>query len=108
MGNYFIPYGAVVENTTYYASLDTWNEMNDEQREVVQAAFDKAARSYFEFAKKNEADYIAKLKESGYEVIEISDEDRANIAATVREEVWPGIADIVGQEVMDELMAPMN
>lgn len=108
VGNYFIPYGAVVENTTYYASLDTWNEMTDEQREVVQAAFDKAAQNYFEFAKKNEADYIAKLKESGYEVIEISDEERADIAATVRETVWPGIAEIVGEDVMDELMAPMN
>lgn len=108
VGNYFIPYGAVVENTTYYASLDTWEEMNDEQRAAVQAAFDKAAQSYFEFAKENEASYTAQLKESGYEVIEISDEDRAAIAAAVREEVWPGIADIVGQDVMDQLMTPTN
>ena len=43
MGKYFIPYGAVVENTTYYASMETWEEMNDEQRAAVQAAFVAAA-----------------------------------------------------------------
>ncbi len=104
VGHVFIPYGAVVENTTYYASLDTWEEMNDEQREAVQAAFDKAAQSYFKFAKENEAEYISKLKETGYEVVEITDEERAQIAEGVREKVWPGIADIVGQDVMDKLM----
>lgn len=105
VGNFFIPYGAVVENTTYYASLDTWEDMNDEQREAVQAAFDKAAQSYFQFAKDNEADYITQLKDRGYEVVEISDEERAAIAEGVREQVWPGIAEVVGQDVMDRLMA---
>ena len=105
VGNYFVPYGAVVENTTYYAALDTWEKMTEEQRAAVQAAFDKAAQSYFEFAKANEADYLAKLEEVGYEVIEISDEERAAIAEGVREAVWPKIADIVGQDVMDQLMA---
>ncbi len=110
VGNFFIPYGAVVENTTYYASLDTWQEMNDEQREAVQSAFDKAAQNYFEFARNNEAEYLSKLKEEGYQVIEISDEDRAAIAEGVRAEVWPEIAGMVGQDVMDRLMeaAPTN
>lgn len=104
VGNAFIPYGAVVENTSYYASKDTWEEMNDEQRAAVQAAFDKAAQNYFEFAKNNEAEYLVKLREAGYEVIELSNEERAAIAETVRAEVWPGIADIVGKDVMDRLM----
>lgn len=108
VGNFYIPYGAVVENTTYYASFRTWEKMTEEQREVVQAAFDKAARNYFEFAKANEADYLGRLEETGYEVIEISDEERAAIAEGVRQEVWPGIAEIVGQDIMDQLMTPMN
>lgn len=108
VGKYFIPYGAVVENTTYYASLETWEDMNDEQRAAVQAAFDKAAQSYFSEAKANEASYLEQLKETGYEVVEVSDEDRSAIAETVREEVWPGIADIVGQDVIDRLMVSEN
>ena len=104
VGSVFIPYGAVVENTTYYASADTWEEMNDEQREVVQAAFDTAAQKYFGFAKENEASYLDQLKETGYTVVDVSDEERAAIAEGVREEVWPEISDIVGQDVMDRLM----
>lgn len=104
VGEFFIPYNAVVENTTYFASKETWEEMTEEQRQVVHDAFQKAAQSYFQFAKENESEYISKLKETGYEVIEISDEERAAIAEGVRENVWPGIADIVGQDVMDRLM----
>ena len=98
----------MVENTTYYASMETWKEMNDEQRAAVQAAFDKAAQSYFAEAKANEAGYIDKLKETGYEVVEVSDAERSAIAETVRKDVWPGIAEIVGQDVIDRLMAPSN
>jgi len=108
VGKYFIPYGAVVENTTYYASMETWEEMNDEQRAAVQTAFDKAAQSYFAEAKANEAGYIDKLTETGYEVVEVSDAERSAIAETVRKDVWPGIAEIVGQDVIDRLMAPTN
>ncbi|CUH40079.1 Neu5Ac-binding protein [Jannaschia seosinensis] len=104
VGEVFIPYGAVVENTTYYASADTWEEMNEKQREVVQTAFDNAAQKYFTFAKENEASYLDRLAEAGYTVLEITDEERAALAAEVRAEVWPNIADIVGQDVMDRLM----
>ncbi|MHA7877091.1 TRAP transporter substrate-binding protein DctP [Roseivivax sp.] len=108
VGSVFVPYGAVVENTTYYASAETWEEMNDAQREVVQTAFDNAAEKYFAFAKENEASYLSKLEETGYEVVELSDAERGAIAETVRAEVWPGIAEIVGQEVMDQLMPATN
>lgn len=104
VGKVFIPYRAVVENTTYYASGETWKKMNGEQRKVVQAAFDNAAQKYFAFAKDNESTYVDNLRDAGYSVMEISDEERERIASGVREAVWPSISDIVGEKVMNRLM----
>ncbi|WP_187431376.1 Sialic acid-binding periplasmic protein SiaP [Roseobacter fucihabitans] len=105
VGKAFVPYNAVVENTTYYASLDTWNDLNAEQQAAVQAAFDKAAQDYAAWGRENEGAYLTKLEERGYQVIPVSDAERAAIADTVRADVWPQIAEIVGQDVIDALMA---
>ena len=48
------------------------------------------------------------LRGEGYEVVEVSDAERSAIAETVRKDVWPGIGEIVGQDVIDRLMAPSN
>lgn len=107
VGAAYLPYNAVVENTTYYASLDTWNEMTEEQQTVVQAAFDKAATDYAAWGRNNESSYLGKLTEMGYEVLEMSVEERAAIADKVRSDVWPQIAEIVGQDVIDALKNDM-
>jgi TRAP-type C4-dicarboxylate transport system substrate-binding protein len=107
VGKAYLPYNAVVENTTYYASLDSWNDLNAEQQAAVQAAFDKAATDYAAWGRNNEADYLQKLQDMGYDVVELSAEDRTAIADKVRADVWPQIADIVGQDVIDALKNDM-
>lgn len=103
VGKAYLPYNAVVENTTYYASLESWNGLNAEQQAAVQSAFDKAAVDYAAWGRNNEAEYLKKLSDMGYEVLELSAENRAEIADKVRADVWPQIADIVGQDVIDAL-----
>ncbi len=107
VGSAYVPYNAVVENTTYYASLETWNELNSEQQAAVQAAFDKAAADYAAWGRENEDTYLQELRDHGYEVVDITDDQRAAIAEKVREDVWPQIAEIVGQDVIDALKNDM-
>lgn len=104
VGKAFIPYNAVVENTTYYSSKKTWEKLSDVQQKAVQAAFDKAAKDYSAWGRDNESQYVEKLVESGYKVIKISDADLNKIAEKVRQDVWPKIADIVGKDILDQLM----
>ncbi|WP_127113776.1 TRAP transporter substrate-binding protein DctP [Shimia sediminis] len=103
VGDYFIPYNATVEMTAYYASGETWNKLSDEQRIVVQSAFTKAANDFADHALSVEDEFLEKLQESGYEILDITDEERGALAATVRETVWPQAADIVGADVLDRL-----
>lgn len=104
VGKAFIPYNAVVENTTYYSSKKTWERLSEAQQKAVQTAFDKAAQDYAAWGRNNESQYIEKLVESGYKVIKVSDADLGKISEKVRQDVWPQIADIVGKDVLDQLM----
>ena len=103
VGKYFIPYNAFVEASTYYASKKTWEKMNEEQRAAVQAAVDKAAAAFTKFARENDASYIAKLRESGWEVLDLQDSERTALADHIKEVVWPQVEETVGKDVIDRL-----
>jgi TRAP-type C4-dicarboxylate transport system substrate-binding protein len=103
VGKYFIPYNAFVEASTYYASKKTWGKMNEAQRNAVQAAVDKAAAAFTKFARENDESYIAKLKESGWEVLDLKDSERAALADHIKETVWPQVEKTVGKDVIDRL-----
>ncbi|MFW3615559.1 TRAP transporter substrate-binding protein DctP [Billgrantia antri] len=108
VGNYFIDYNAFMELTTFYGSQETWEEMNEEQREVVQAAFEKGADEYFEWNKANDKTFADKLIEAGYEILTPSPEEIATLRDHVRETVWPSMAEVVGQDVLDRLQADLK
>ena len=103
VGKYFVPYNAFVEASTYYASKKTWAKLNDEQRGVVQAAIDRAAASFTDWAQANDESYVAKIKEAGWEVLDLTDEERSALADHIRKVVWPGVEEMVGKEVIDRL-----
>ncbi|KZL06651.1 TRAP transporter substrate-binding protein DctP [Pseudovibrio sp. Ad26] len=103
VGKYFVEYNAISEINSFYGSLKTWNKMNDEQKAVVKAAFDKASKQYFQFNKENDANFKQKLVESGYEVLSFTPEQEKVLAERVREKVWPAMAEVVGQDTIDRL-----
>ena len=72
VGKYFIPYNAFVEASSYYASKRTWARLDDAQRQAVQAAVDRAAASFNAWARANDEGFIAKIKEAGWEVLDLT------------------------------------
>ena len=105
VGKYFIPYGVFIEGTTYYASNKTWEKMNDEQKAVVTAAFEKGSAEFTQWNRDNDDSFRAKLLESGYEILDPSAEEKAALVAHVRTNVWPLVGEIVGQDILDRLLA---
>ena len=103
VGKYFVPYNAFVEASTYYASKKTWAKLNEAQRAAVQAAVDKAADSFNKWARENDESYISKLKEAGWEVLELSDAERGKLADHIKATVWPEVEKTVGKEIIDRL-----
>jgi len=105
VGNTYVPYNAFVESTQIYMSQGTWARLDDKQRAAVQAASSKAANTIIDQAWERTEGFMAKLKDKGWEIVELSQEQRDAIKAKVVSEVWPNVGKVVGQDLLDRLNA---
>lgn len=103
VGRYFIPYNAFVEASTYYASKRTWEKLDDAQRAAVQAAVDRAAISFTDWAEANDGGYVAKIRDAGWEILDLTEAERGAIADHIESTVWPAVEELVGKDVVDRL-----
>ncbi|AUQ52745.1 TRAP transporter substrate-binding protein DctP [Phaeobacter inhibens] len=108
VGTHFVQYNSIPENTSYYVSEKTWEELNEAQREVVQAAFTKASDDFFAYNRENDAVFEQKLVESGYTILKLSPEEQEAMASKVRTEIWPMLEDSVGKDNIDRLLSSLN
>ena len=105
IGKYFVPVNTAVEASSIYASQKTWDKMNQEQRDVVRAASEKAAQTGIDLAWERSESFVEKLKEAGWEILDYTPEERAAMVTHIKENVWPDLADTIGQETMDKLLS---
>jgi len=108
VGTHFVEYNSISELTSFYASQRSLDKLNDAQREALQAAMSKASDDFFNYNRENDAAFGQKLIDSGYTILSLSDEEQAAMAAHVQENIWPMMADNVGQDVIDRLLAAKN
>ena len=105
VGKYFVPVNTVVEASAIYASQKTWDKMNQEQRDVVQAAAINVAQTAIDLAWERSQGFIEQLKEAGWEILDYTPEERAAMVTHIKENIWPELAETIGQETMDKLLA---
>ena len=103
VGKYFIPVNTAIEASSFYASGKSWEKLNQEQRDVIRAAAQKAALAAIDKSWDRNDGFIEKLKEAGWEILEYNTEERAALVAHIQNNVWPDLADMIGQDIMDEL-----
>ncbi len=108
VGTHFVEYNSIPENTTYYVSEKTWAELNDEQREVVQAAFTKASDDFFAYNRENDAVFEQKLVDSGYTILKLSPEEQKAMVEKVRADIWPLLEESVGKENIERLLSSLK
>ena len=105
VGKYFIPVNTAIEASSFYASGKSWEKLNQEQRDVIRAAAERAASVAINTSWERNEGFVEQLKEAGWEILEYSPEERAAMVAHIQENVWPELADVVGQDLIDELTA---
>ena len=103
VGKYFIPVNTAIEASSFYASGKSWEKLNQEQRDVIRAAAQKAALAAIDKSWDRNEGFIDKLKEAGWEILEYNTEERAALVAHIQNNVWPDLADMIGQDIMDAL-----
>ncbi|WP_371229061.1 TRAP transporter substrate-binding protein DctP [Roseovarius sp. 2305UL8-3] len=108
VGTHFIEYNSVSELTTFYASQRSLDKLNDEQRAALEAAMTKASAEFFAYNRENDALFAQKLEDKGYTILALNAEDQAAMAAHIQEKIWPLMAESVGQDIIDRLLAAKN
>jgi TRAP-type C4-dicarboxylate transport system substrate-binding protein len=108
VGTHFIEYNAISEVTSFYASERSLAKLNDEQRAVLQAAMTSASDDFFVYNLENDDLYGQRLIDRGYTILTLNAEEQAAMSAHIQENIWPMMADSVGQDIIDRLIAAME
>ena len=108
VGTHFVEYNSISELTSFYASQRTLDKLNDDQRVALTAAMTKASDDFFAYNRENDEVFAQKLLDKGYTILSLSDEDQAAMAKHVQETIWPLMAESVGQDIIDRLLADKN
>lgn len=105
IGKYFVPANTAVEASSLYASKKTWEKLTKEQQDVISAASAKAAGTIIDLAWERSEGFISQLKESGWEILDYTPEQRTTMVDHIKENVWPELSDVIGKDTMDQLLA---
>lgn len=105
VGNTYVPYNAFIESTMIYANKDFFDGLTDEQREVIERESAEAAAEISALAWERSQGFIDQLIEADWEIVEFTQEERDAIKAHIEATVWPNVADVVGQDILDRLTA---
>ena len=62
-----------------------------------------AAAAFADWAGNNDDSYLVRVRGAGWEVLDLSDAERAALADHIRQAVWPGVEALVGKDVIDRL-----
>lgn len=105
VGNTYVPYNAFIESTMIYANKNFFDGLTDEQREVIDRETAEAAAEISALAWERSQGFVDQLIEADWEVVEFTQEERDAIKAHIEATVWPSVADVVGQDILDRLTA---
>lgn len=104
VGNTYVAYNAFVEIQEIYISGQSWDRLSPEQQEAIQTAATKAARTISEESIKRGDGFVEQMKEKGWEIVELTDDEMAVIRDKAVTDVWPTIGETVGQDLIDRLI----
>lgn len=101
--NYYYAYNSLCEVFCVMVSKSTWDTLTPEQQQIMTEALQQAAASSIDDAEKGDEEYMQLLEESGITVVRFEEEELAEMAKGVRENVWPRFDSIYGEEFMTQL-----
>lgn len=105
IAKYYYVYNNFFQATSFIMNHDLWNDLSDENKEIIENAVNTLSENSFVTAEENETEYLNKMKEEGIEVIEFTDEELEAFSKYAREVTWPKLKDSLGEDVIDGLLA---
>lgn len=103
--DYFVQTSHNFSSYSLLMSAKTWEEMDAEDREIVESSASEVIAKQFREAKAEDEKWIAAAQEFGMEYIVPTPEEKAAWVERVRAEVWPQVEEALGSEIMDIIRA---
>ena len=100
---YYLPVNSQFEIWWIQMSMDVWNDLTPDERNVVETAAKNFEAARWEVAPEEEKYYEDLLEENGATIIRFTDDEYHAMAEKVRAEVWPEIKDDYGAELFDRI-----
>ncbi len=101
---YYIPYNALFDQTAFLINKNLWESFSENDRRVIMDAVNREAdQSFIDSATEDEM-YMDMMRERGIEIIEVSDSDRAALAAHIRATTWPRFEAKFGSETLNKVL----
>jgi TRAP-type C4-dicarboxylate transport system substrate-binding protein len=100
---YFIPYNSFIENTGYFISARIYETLPGIIQKAISQEFLEEALNSFTTCEKSDRLYLEKMKEYGITIIDLSDNQRRQIADHIRAKTWPKLSQKFGSEIMEGL-----
>lgn len=101
---HYYQYNDIFEATHLLMNKDIFEDISEEDRQVIEEASDKLTNDSFDMAEDNEEEYREKMEEEGIEVFEFEDSELEDLAEKTKENVWPDAEESLGKELLDELL----
>lgn len=105
---YYIPLNMSCEQQGLMASKSVFESLPPEFQAIISDVFRQASNDSFSKAVQRDKEYMDKLQEYGVEILELTDEQRANYVQFTREKVWPYMEKRVGKEIMSNLITEVQ
>ena len=84
--------------------MDLWNKISKEDQDVMLKAAQEESDVQWARAEEADEEYRQKrVKEYGWEIVMLTQEQLDAVAAHVRKVVWPKMEEIVGKDLMDRI-----
>lgn len=102
---YYVPYNMFVENIGFLMSQDVFDSMPEDLQTLVEETFMGEAVNSYQTAKAADEEALQNMKDYGITILELTDEEREAYKQQVIEVTWPKLADNIGEETLNELIA---
>lgn len=101
---HYYQYNNFFEMQSLIINQDIWDDLSEEDQEILQTAGVEMTTESFADAEKYDEEFREKLADYGIEVILLEEEKIDNIAKKTREELWPQFTESLTEEIIDGLL----
>lgn len=105
---YYYHYMLTQEATQILMNENFFQSLLPQDQEAITKIIQEECDNSFEIAEADDQKYMDMMRDMGIQIIEFTDEERMAMAADIRENVWPTLAENMGEDFVNQILETME